>query len=66
MALEEELLKVLDLMTKLFLFGLVGLLSLVLHLLTSLIKLTVWLQFFYRRKAGRRCGGGERTTVSFR
>ena len=66
MALEEELLKVLDLMTKLFLFCLVGLLSLVLHFLTSLIKLIVWLQFFYRQKAGRGCGGGGRTTVSFR
>ena len=66
MALEEELLKVLDLMTKPFLFGLVGLLSLVLHFLTFLIKLIVWLQFFYRQKAGRGCGGEERTTVSFR
>ena len=66
MALEEELLKVLDLMTELSLFCLAGLLSVVRHFLTSLIKLIVWLQFLYRRKAGRGCGGGGRTTVSFR
>ena len=51
------------LMTKLFLFCLIGLLSLVLHFLTSLIKFIVWLQFFYRQKAGRGCWVGQDHSV---
>ena len=46
------------LVAKLLLFCLVWFFPLFLHFLTSLIKLTLWVQFFCRRDSRRTVGGG--------
>ena len=66
LALEEEL-KVLDFAYGLnyYCFVLFDCFALLLHFLTSLIKLILRLKFFYRQKAGGGHGGVARTTGSF-
>ena len=43
-------------MTRQVLFSLIGPFPFVLHFLTSLIKLILWLKLFHRQKAGRGYG----------